>query len=104
MKPDFSACEVKASAEQRQRPSQKIEAAGHLRVAGGAADMQVSSEFRKHAATAHENAVGRGDRQRERRIDERRARAGSFGLGYQREQRLRRRGRMKMSRAGNGRG
>ena len=45
--------------------------------------MQVPAQFGIDAATAYKNAVHRRDRHRERRVEQRRARAGSFRLGRQ---------------------
>ena len=43
--------------------------------------MQIAAQFGVDAAATDENAVHCGDRKRERRIEQRRARAGPFGLG-----------------------
>ena len=102
MEADISAGEGQARAQEHERAAQKLEAPGDLRVAGGAVHMQVSAQFGVDAATADENAVHRGDRNGERRIERRRARAGSFRLGRQRKPRPRGRGRVQMFRAGKG--
>ena len=61
--------------------------------------MQVPAEFGVDAAAADENAVHCGNRERERRIERRSARAGPLGLGRERKPRPRGRGWVQMFRA-----
>ena len=62
--------------------------------------MQVPAQFGVDAAATDENAVHCRDRQRKRRVEQRGARAGPFGLGHEGEPGARGRGRVQMFRAG----
>ena len=62
--------------------------------------MQVPAQFGIDAAAAYENAVHGRDRHRERRVEQRSARAGSFRLGRESKARPRGRGWVQMFRAG----
>jgi hypothetical protein len=68
---------VKPLAEQRQRASQQVEAAGHLRVARRPGDVEIAGRFRVDAAAVQENPVRR--RNGHGQIEVPRARKGACG-------------------------
>ncbi len=61
--------------------------------------MQIAAELGVEPAPAHEHAVRRGDRQRQRRVEHRAAARGRLGAGELGEPRPRRRGRIEVLRA-----
>ena len=97
-----SAGEDKPLADQRQRASQQVEPAGHLRIARRTGDVDIAGRFRVDAVAVQENPVRRRDRERERRVEQRRSRMGRLLPRPQRQQRPGGRRRVEVPRAGNG--